>query len=46
MHKKTLVEKPEGKRQLGRPRRKWEGNITMDFRKTGWEVVNWFRLSR
>ena len=39
-------EKPEGKRPLGRPRRRWEGNIKMDLRKwegvvgTGW---NWLR---
>jgi hypothetical protein len=30
---KALVGKPEGKRQLRRPRRKWEDNIKMDFRK-------------
>jgi hypothetical protein len=29
---KVLVEKPEGKRPLGRPRRKWEDNIKMDLR--------------
>jgi hypothetical protein len=30
-----LVVKPEGKRQLGRPRRGWEDNIRMDLRKMG-----------
>jgi hypothetical protein len=31
---KVLVAKPEGKRILGRPRRRWEDNIEMDLRKT------------
>ena len=31
---KFLVAKPEGKRRLGRPRRRWEDNIEMDLRKT------------
>jgi hypothetical protein len=30
-----VVEKPEGKRPLGRPRRMWEDNIKMDLRETG-----------
>jgi hypothetical protein len=39
---RVLVGKPEGKRPLGRPRRRWEDNIKRDFRKwkgivgTGW----------
>jgi hypothetical protein len=33
---KVLVEKPEGKRLLGRPRRRWEDGIRMDLRETGW----------
>jgi hypothetical protein len=32
---KVLVEKPEGKRPLGRPRRRWEDGIRMDLRETG-----------
>jgi hypothetical protein len=32
---KVLVEKPEGKRPLGRPRRRWEDGIRMDLRKIG-----------
>jgi hypothetical protein len=36
---KILVGKPEGKRPLGRPRRKWEDNIEMDLGEIGWEVV-------
>jgi len=31
----VLVGKPEGKRSLGRPRRRWEDNIKMDFREVG-----------
>jgi hypothetical protein len=31
-----LVGKPEGKRQLGRPRRRWEDNIRADLRIIGW----------
>jgi hypothetical protein len=31
-----LVGKPEGKRPLGRPRRRWVDNIKMDLRETGW----------
>jgi hypothetical protein len=32
---RVLVGKPEGKRQLGRPRRRWEDNIKMDFQELG-----------
>jgi hypothetical protein len=35
---KVLVGKPEGKRPLGRPRRKWEGNIRMD--------VDWIHVAQ
>jgi hypothetical protein len=33
-----LVEKPEGKRPLGRPRHRWEDGIKMDLREIGWGV--------
>jgi hypothetical protein len=33
---KALVGKPEGRRPLGRPRRRWEDNIKMDLREVGW----------
>jgi hypothetical protein len=33
---RVLVEKTEGKRQLGRPRRRWEDNIKMDIQEVGW----------
>ena len=32
---RVLVGKPEGKRQCGRPRRRWEDNIKMDFQEAG-----------
>jgi hypothetical protein len=35
----VLVTKPEGKRPLTRPRRKWEDNIKTNLRKIGWEVI-------
>jgi hypothetical protein len=34
----VLVGKPEGKRALGRPRRRWEDEIRMDLREIGWGV--------
>jgi hypothetical protein len=33
---RILVGKPEGKRPLGRPRRRWVGNIQMDLREVEW----------
>jgi hypothetical protein len=33
------VGKPEGKRPLGRPRRRWVDDIKMDFRKIGWDCI-------
>jgi hypothetical protein len=35
-----LVGKPEGKRPLRRPRRRWEDNIRMDLREIAWKGVN------
>ena len=42
---KVLVGKPEGKRPLGRPRRRWEDNIKMDLEEveTGW---SWLRIGK
>jgi hypothetical protein len=42
---KILVGMPEGKRPLGRPRRKWEDNIRMDLR-VGWGGMNWIDLDQ
>jgi hypothetical protein len=36
-----LVGGPEGRRPLGRPRRRWEDNIKMDLREIGFEDVDW-----
>jgi hypothetical protein len=41
---KILIGKPEGRKPLGRPKRGWKDNITMDLRKTGWECVDWIHL--
>jgi hypothetical protein len=38
---KVLVGQPEGKRLLGRPRRRWEDNISMGIRKMGLGGVDW-----
>jgi hypothetical protein len=38
---RVLVGKPEGKRPLGRPRRRWENGIRMDLREIGWGSVEW-----
>jgi hypothetical protein len=41
---RILVGMQEGKRPLGRPRRMWVGNIKMDLRETGWDVIDWIDL--
>jgi hypothetical protein len=41
---KVLVERPKGKRPLGRTRRRWEGGIRMDLREIGLAGVDWIRL--
>jgi hypothetical protein len=41
-----LVGKPEGKRPLGRPRRRWENNIKMDLREIGWGDMDWIDLAQ
>jgi hypothetical protein len=43
---KVLVGKPEGKRPLGRPRRRWEDGIRMDLREIGLGCVDWIRLAQ
>jgi hypothetical protein len=40
-----LVRKPEGKRPLGRPRRRWVDNIKMYLREVGWEVVDCINMA-
>jgi hypothetical protein len=43
---RLFVGKPEGKRTLGRPRRRWEYNIRMDVREVGWGDVDWIGLAK
>jgi hypothetical protein len=40
---RVLVGKTEGKRPLGRPRRRWENNIKMDLKEVRWSVV-WLKI--
>ena len=42
---RVLMGKPEGKRQLGRPRPRWEGNIKMDLQEVGRGFGNWMELA-
>jgi hypothetical protein len=41
-----LVRRPEGRRPLGRPRRRWEVNIKMDLREIGFGDVDWINLAQ
>jgi hypothetical protein len=41
-----LVGRVEGKRPLGRHRRRWEDNIKMDLREIGIDEANWIRLAQ
>jgi hypothetical protein len=43
---KVLVRKLEGKRPLGRPRRRWEDGIRMDLREIVLGCVDWIRLAQ
>jgi hypothetical protein len=43
---RILVGKPEGKRPLGRQRRRWVVNIKMDLREKGWDGMNWIELAQ
>jgi hypothetical protein len=42
---KILLGKHEGKRPLGRPRRRWEDNIKMGRREIGWDGVDWIDMA-
>jgi hypothetical protein len=41
-----LVGMPEGKRPLGRPRRRWVDSIKIDLRERGWDGMNWIDLTQ
>jgi hypothetical protein len=43
---RVLAGKPEGKRQLGRPRLRWEDNIKMDLREVGYVDKEWFDVAQ
>jgi hypothetical protein len=43
---RALLGKPEGRRPLGKPRRRWEDNIKMDLRELGWGGVDWIDLAQ
>jgi hypothetical protein len=43
---RILVGKPEGRRSLKRPRRRWVANIKMDFRDIGWDGIDWIDLAQ
>jgi hypothetical protein len=42
----VLVGKPEGKRPLGRPRRRWEDNIKMYLQEVGCGITEWIELAQ
>ena len=43
---RVLVRKPEGKRSLGRPMRRWEDNIKMDLQEGGCGGIDWIELAQ
>jgi hypothetical protein len=43
---RVLMGKPEGKRPLGKPRRRWEDGIRMNLREIGWGSVDWIQLAQ
>jgi hypothetical protein len=43
---RVLVGRSEGKRPLGRPRRRWDGGIKMDLSEIGWGGVEWIHLAQ
>jgi hypothetical protein len=43
---RILVGMPEGRRPLGRPRRRWVDNIKMDLRQIGWDSMDWIDLAQ
>jgi hypothetical protein len=43
---RILVGKPEGKRLLGKPRRRWVDNVKIDLREIGWGGMDWIDLAQ
>jgi len=42
---RVLVGRPDGRRPLGRPRRRWEGDIKMDLQAVEWGDMDWINLA-
>jgi hypothetical protein len=42
----VFIRKPEGKRPLGTPRRRWEDGIRMYLKEIGWGSVDWIQLAQ
>jgi hypothetical protein len=40
------MRKPEGRRPLEKPRRRWEDNIKVDLQKVGWGSIDWIDLAQ
>jgi hypothetical protein len=45
MRIRILLGNTEGKRPLGRPRRRWVDNIKIDLREIGWDGMDWIELA-
>jgi hypothetical protein len=43
---RIFIGKSQGKRPLGRRRRRWEDNIRIGLREIGWKVVDWIQLAQ
>jgi hypothetical protein len=43
---RVLVGRPKGKRQVGRPKHRWEDNIKLDLREIGLDEANWIQLAQ
>jgi hypothetical protein len=43
---RVLVGRPEGRRPLGRPRRRWKDNIKMDLQEVGWRGMDWIDMAQ
>ena len=43
---RVLVRKPEGKRPLGRPGRRWEDNIKLNLQEVEWGCMNWIEVAQ
>jgi hypothetical protein len=43
---RVMVGRPEDKRPLGRPRRRWKDNIKMDLQEVGWGCGDWMEVAQ